>query len=188
MRLFVAANLTPQVRGLIAAQIENFPVRRPSWRWTQPDTWHVTLKFIGETPEDDVPLIETCLELIAARHRAFALTLRAFGGFPDLRRPRVLFYKVETGAEPLTQLAADIETGFSDELGIPREDRPFRAHVTIARVKTPLPPEVTSALGRVPALEGAAQTISFIDLMKSELQRGGAQYQRLKQFALVPSP
>ncbi|MCK5618411.1 MAG: hypothetical protein KAJ17_03380, partial [Candidatus Krumholzibacteria bacterium] len=71
-----------------------------------------------------------------------------------------------------------------DVMRIPKDDKRFRAHVTVARVKSRLAPSVVVDLQDVPPLEGAVQTAASIDLMKSELRRDGAHYQRLKAFAL----
>lgn len=188
MRLFIAVNFDSNLRALIAGAIDGFAVSRPPWRWTKPDTWHITLKFLGERPDGDVPTITRCLEGVAARHRAFELELLDFGGFPNLRRPRVLFFRCRKGADALQSLAADVEETLQDVMGLPKEKRPFRAHVTVARVKARLARAVVDRLESVPPLSGAVQTVESFDLMKSELHRDGARYQRLKAFALPPAP
>jgi 2'-5' RNA ligase len=95
-----------------------------------------------------------------------------------------LFYRVEEGKDELTRLAAAVETGLSESLGIPKEKRPFRAHATIARIKKSLPRAVTDKLEQAEPLSGAAQTVTSVDLMQSELRPGGAVYTRVKEFAL----
>ena len=188
MRLFIAVNFDPRVRDLIAAAIEGFPVERPPWRWTKPDTWHVTVKFLGERSESDAAAIARCLEAVASRHGSFPLELRDFGGFPSLKRPRVLFYRAERGAEALVALAADVEQTLLGELGIPKEDKPFRAHATVGRVKARIPRPVADRLPSVPPLSGAVQTVESFELMISELHRDGARYRCFKAFALPPAP
>jgi 2'-5' RNA ligase len=187
MRLFIAVNFESQVRDLIERAIEEFPVNRPPWRWTRPETWHVTLKFLGDMPESDVAPLSMCMEQVSSRHREFPLSLTDFGGFPNLRRPRVLFYRVGEGAEALRSVADDVEDVLSNTLGIPREKKAFRAHVTVARVKSALAGPVADRLRNVPPLLGATQTVASIDLMKSELRPAGARYERLKGFALAPT-
>ena len=184
MRLFIAVNFEPQLRELIASAIDSFPVANAPWRWTHPEAWHVTLKFLGETAETDVAPISRCLDQVAGQHASFRFDLRDFGGFPNLRRPRVLFYRINEGADRLERLASDINQVLGDVMRIPKDDKRFRAHVTVARVKSRLAPSVVVDLQDVPPLEGAVQTAASIDLMKSELRRDGAHYQRLKAFAL----
>jgi 2'-5' RNA ligase len=188
MRLFIAVNFDTRIRGLIAQAIDRFPLERPPWRWTKPDTWHVTLKFLGEPPEAGVAPLHSCLAGVAALHPAFEVTLREFGGFPSLRRPRVLFYGVDRGAAALRDLAADVEQTLLDEMGVPKDSKRFHAHATVARVKSTLPGPVIDGLTSVPPLEGAVQTVGSIDLMKSELHPQGARYECLKAFALPPAP
>lgn len=184
MRLFIALNLDPRIRELIASAIDTFPVDRPPWRWTRPDTWHITLKFLGDTPQTEVAPITRSLEQVATRYTRFQLSLRGFGGFPNLRRPRVLFYRSDEGASVMERLAGDVNRSLHADVGIPVEEKRFRGHVTVARVKSRLPAPVVGKLRTVPPLEGAVQTVGSIDLMKSDLRPDGARYERLKGFAL----
>jgi 2'-5' RNA ligase len=184
MRLFVAVNFDETVRASIARALETFPVARPPWRWVAPEAWHVTLKFLGETPEADVDAIARSLELTCARHAPFRLVLSALGAFPNRRRPRVLFYEAVEGADALERLAGDVEASLEAALGIPPEGRAFRAHATVARIKTPLPADVAKRLEAAPALSGAAQEVSEVALMRSLLSPQGARYQCVKAFAL----
>jgi 2'-5' RNA ligase len=188
MRLFIAVNLGSEIRSLITRAIETFPVDRPPWRWVRPENWHVTLRFLGDVPESDVGSISSGLEQVRNRHGAFRLTMGEFGGFPNLRRPRVLFYRIGEGAESLARLAADIDRVLEDTVGMPPDPKAFRAHVTVARVKSRLPRPVVDKLELVPPLENAAQPVDSFDLMKSELRREGARYEQFKGFALPLSP
>jgi 2'-5' RNA ligase len=187
MRLFIAVNFTPVVRDAIAAAIQRLPVYNPPWRWADRSTWHVTLKFLGEIPEREIEPIAGCIQSVCTRYHQFPLTLGPFGGFPNLSRPRVLFYAVETGKEALARLAAEIDTGLFDTLGIPKEEKPFRAHATVARIKKRLPKPITDKLLRAESLVGTEQTVTSVDLMKSELRSDGARYRCVKQFALPPA-
>lgn len=183
MRLFVAAGLDEGVRGAIAAGIERFPLSDPPWRWVSRDNWHITLKFIGEA--SDAGAIADALTPVAAAHAGFDLALGPFGGFPNLRRPRVLFYDAVEGAAPLSALAADVDAALSEALGLPRETRPFRAHATVARVKRPLDGETATRLASVPPLQGARQRVDAFTLIRSRLGPSGARYEPLLQFALA---
>jgi len=188
MRLFIAVNFDAKVRDLISEAISGFPLARPPWRWTNPNTWHVTLKFLGERPDADLTTITRCMEGVAARHRAFQLELTDFGGFPSLRRPRVLLYGADRGADELRALAADVDQTIHDVMGIPKETKRFHAHATVARVKTRLERSVADRLVSVPPLTGAVQTVTSFELIKSVLRRDGARYERLKAFALPLVP
>ena len=187
MRIFVAVNFDPPVRDRISAAVRSFPVIDPPWSWTRPETWHITLKFLGELSGTDIAPIEKCLELVSARHASFGLVLRNFGGFPNLRRPRVLFFAAAQGAAQLERLAADVNQTLLEKTGFPEDSKRFHPHITVARVKSRLPGAITDKMIAVPPLENAVQRVGSIDLMNSELRRDGAIYSRLKGFALPPS-
>jgi 2'-5' RNA ligase len=183
MRLFVAVNLSAEVRDAIQSAIDSFPLRDPPWRWVGPENWHLTLKFLGEQARDSA-LIQA-LDDVARGHHSFEMTLGAFGGFPNLRNPRVLFYNVERGAAELERLANDVDAAVEKTLGLERERRKFHAHATVARVKDPLPASITSRLATVPPLTGARSGVDSFELMESRLQRTGAVYSVVKEFALA---
>jgi 2'-5' RNA ligase len=185
MRLFVAVNFPPAVRDAIQNAVDEFPVSNPPWRWVGPENWHLTLKFLGETPAARVDDVVNALDAVRARHPSFDLTLGAFGGFPNLRSPRVLFYQVEWGAAELERLADDVDRAIERGAGLPLETRRFHAHATVARVKDRLPPAVTARLAMVPALTHAVARVDAFDLMESRLRRTGAVYSVVKEFALL---
>ena len=188
LRLFIAVNLESRVRDKITSAIDGFPIDRLPWRWTRPGTWHLTLKFLGETPESDVATISRCLDGVAARHRTFELELRNFGGFPSLKRPRVLIFNVDRGSAELSRLAADVDETLVDVMGLEPGARQFHPHLTVARVKSRIPADLAGRLESVPGLAGAVQPVASFDLIKSELHREGARYECLKAFALPPAP
>lgn len=184
MRLFVAVNLPASVRDAIQSAIDEFPVKSPPWRWVGPENWHLTLKFLGDTKPERLPGLTDALASAAARHPAFDMSLGPFGGFPSLRAPRVLFYQVENGHAQLEALARDVDLAVERAAGLALEARRFRAHATVARVKDRLPPDIASRLSLVPALADAVTRVDSVELMESRLQRTGAVYSVVKEFAL----
>jgi 2'-5' RNA ligase len=184
MRIFVAINFNETILDAIEHSLEDFPLKRPPWRWTNRSTWHVTLKFVGEVEPATVEVVSGALSDVAARHESFDTALGGFGGFPNLHRPRVLFYEAVEGVEHMAALSEDINRVLATEAGIKAETKPFRSHVTVARVKTRIGKPAVDALRSVPALEGAVQRVTGFDLMRSQLGRKGSTYTRLKEFAL----
>jgi RNA 2',3'-cyclic 3'-phosphodiesterase len=184
MRLFVAVNFDDTVRDAIQAALDDFPVANPPWRWLSSENWHVTLKFLGDTQEDDVAEVVAALEPVRARHASFHVALGKFGAFPSLRAPRVLFYGVETGWAELAALANDVDLALEAAVGSQRETRRFHSHATVARIKEPLPRSLTDALASVPPLSHPVTRVSAFDLVESRLGRTGARYSTVKRFAL----
>ena len=184
MRLFVAVNFDDTVRAAIRAALDDFPIADPPWRWAAPESWHVTLKFIGEAREAELGKIVAALDAVCTRNAAFHVTLGKFGAFPNLRAPRVLFFDVAMGDQPLAALAADVDRSLEEAIGLDREARDFHAHATVARIKDPLPRELAEKLALVPPLSHPVTRVAAFDLMESRLGRTGAQYSVVKRFAL----
>lgn len=169
---------------MVADAIRAFPVRNPPWRWIPPENMHITLKFLGEVDERVLPDLRKAGAEAAAAARPLRLVYGPFGAFPNLSRPRVVFFEAREGAGELEKIAAALERS-AVPLGIPRENRPFTAHLTLARIKEPLPRALCEKLAAVPPLPpGAVQTIERISLMRSHLAPGGATYEEMESFPL----
>ncbi|HEV3221176.1 MAG TPA: RNA 2',3'-cyclic phosphodiesterase [Candidatus Acidoferrales bacterium] len=184
MRLFVALDLSEPVRAAIASFCEKLRRVLPSARWVRPEGIHVTLKFIGEVNEDRVAPIQTALGKI---HSAapVEMTFRGTGFFPNERRPRIFWAGIDASPN-LAQLAAEIESQL-EPLGIPRESREFRPHLTLARFDGLHGIEkLHAALKESAAHEFGAVKTSEMHLYQSKLGRGGAQYTRLATFHFSP--
>ncbi len=185
MRLFVAVNFDDTVRAAIRAALDDFPIADPPWRWAAPETWHVTLKFIGEAREAELGKMVAALDAVGTRNAAFHVTLGKFDAFPNLRAPRVLFFAVEMGVKPMAALAADVDRSLEEAIALDRETRDFHAHATVARIKDPLPRALAEKLALVPPLTHPVTRVTTFDLMESRLGRTGAQYSVVKRFALA---
>lgn len=100
--------------------------------YQSPNTLHITLKFLGEIDMERVEDVIAVLSKI--KGPIFNIEVCGFGGFPNLRRPRVLFFNVKESQE-LYKIFRKLELDLS-KLGFPRERRAFKPHITIARIKT----------------------------------------------------
>lgn len=187
MRLFFAVEFDDRVKDAVSRAIAGARIANPPWRWVARSNVHVTVKFLGETPEEHVPLLVEAVTPACAQLPPFQMELGGLGGFPNLNKPRVLFYEAIQGAGELAALARSVETALHDELSIAREDRPFRAHATVARVKRPIPPDIAARLQKAPPVEGGSQRVEKVSLMRSELHRDGARYALVKGIALSGS-
>lgn len=151
----------------------------PGARWTKTDNQHVTLKFLGATPPDLLePVTAACLTA-ASRHRPAPLRLGEAGVFPNKRRARVLWVGLDDPSRLLAALAGDLDAVL-EPLGFRSEARPYTAHLTLARFKTPVPIEELPRLPEAPP----AFTPASIDLWRSRLSPRGANYERLAELPL----
>ena len=176
MRLFVALNLPPALRqGLWEATA---PLRDGAARikWVRPEGIHLTLKFLGEVPEERAPELAAALARAARGARALTLALGGFGVFPDFHRPRIVW--VGIAPDPALEILQHrVEQEFAP-LGFPTEARPVRPHATLGRAARDA--GARDLVGLEAALAGVtfADTalVATVDLMDSTPQSGGAVY------------
>lgn len=188
MRLFVALDIDDDIRGRIARFIEDVRGFAPEVRWVQPESLHVTLKFIGEKDEDEVENIKRTLEKIAAG--VVEMNFRGYGFFPGARAPRVLWAGVEAGPE-LTALAAIVDETLT-QLDIPKEEHSFNAHLSLARGGgSPRKRKGDGGLARLqekltalPTPEFGTMTAHEFFLYQSQLSPNGSRYKKLASFGL----
>lgn len=129
MRLFVALDIEQSIRERIMRFVEGLHNFAPDARWTKPESMHVTLKFIGEQPDSAVGSIKQALSAVTAT--TTGISFRGYGFFPTPKAARVFWVGIEAGSE-LAALASAIDEKLS-ALGIPKEDRAFSPHLTLAR-------------------------------------------------------
>lgn len=139
-RLFVAVPLGEEARASVAGLVEEVQARadaiagaqRSQVRWVRMDGLHVTMRFLGPTPEARVVELGSIVEHAAASVAPFRVAIRGSGAFPSARRPRTLWLGIDDGAAQLAELARRLADGLT-RAGWPTDDRPFRAHLTLAR-------------------------------------------------------
>ncbi|MGD9856641.1 MAG: RNA 2',3'-cyclic phosphodiesterase [Planctomycetaceae bacterium] len=135
---------------------------------------HLTVKFLGNTDSSWIGGIERVLRETAAQLPAFDVVLRGLGAFPSASRPSVIWTGM-TPPEAVIQLAAAVEhalVGF----GFAAETRAFHPHVTLARIKSRPPRELTALPERHAETELASFTVDELVLMRSELTPHGSRY------------
>jgi 2'-5' RNA ligase len=135
MRLFTAIDLPPQVRTNLGRLVD---LLRPTAKvaWSPVNNLHITTKFIGEWPESDLEKLKDALAALP-NPGAIEINIRDVGWFPNARRPRVFWAGVADGAA-LDELARTTEQAVA-ALGVPPENRPFAPHLTLARIREPIP-------------------------------------------------
>ena len=192
MRLFLALELEPATAGEIHAAVaplrststppgtvdaERAPERALSW--VPVHKLHLTVKFLGDGDDARVAALGDALDRVAERHRALDITLAGVGAFPNFRRPRVVWLGVE--AEPrLELLHHDVEVAAVDA-GYEVEGRPFRPHITLARVRAALSTDRARALARAARAVSYSATayVDRLTLFDSATGGSGAHYRRL---------
>jgi RNA 2',3'-cyclic 3'-phosphodiesterase len=185
VRLFVASEIPVAVRENLATLIEELRGiasqagdKQP--RWVRPENLHITLKFIGELPEDKLEGVRNALAAVRSA-AAVEMKFRGLGFFPDEKRPRVFWAGLEASAN-LPTLARDIDRATATQ-GVAQETREFTPHLTLARLEPPGIGEKLRAaiLKSVHRDFGSFRTAEF-HLIQSKTKPSGAEYTRLATF------
>jgi 2'-5' RNA ligase len=195
MRLFIALDIDDAIRAHISRFIDGVSGFAPEARWVKPESLHVTLKFIGEQPEPIVEQIKNALSAVKAA--PMPIHFRGYGFFPTAKSPRVFWIGMEAGPELAVLAAAIDET--TATLGIPKEDRAYSPHLTLARGsggsgsprwrKEDGPnrnfQRLQEKLAALPAPDFGTMTAHEFFLYQSKLSPKGSIYTKLAGFKLV---
>ncbi len=185
-RLFIAVELPDDVR--IRLEKIRRVLQSAGWqaRWTRPETTHLTLKFFGNRPVDSVERLEAGIRSVLTSERRFELWTAEMGMFPNWRRPRVIWLGIQDRSGALTRIASAVELE-SRRLGIEPEERPFRPHLTIARVHPEQRESIQDVeehfeqLGRLQPMRIA---VNHLTLYRSDLRSNGPIYTAVERFGL----
>lgn len=194
MRIFVALDIDDAVRQAISRFLDGVREFAPDARWVRPESLHITLKFIGEQPDDAVERVKHALSTIEGA--PLRIQFRGFGFFPTVPSARVFWLGMESGPE-LADLATKIDKAM-EALGIEREQRAYSPHLTLARgegrsgapgrKKSDKPNKVFARLQeqleKMGTFELGTMTAREFFLYQSKLQRSGAQYTKIARYEL----
>jgi 2'-5' RNA ligase len=173
-RLFIAVPLTEEARGRIAAGLPPLP-----GRLVPPQNWHFTLRFLGNT---DAPSRDALVATLRATQlgKRFSIRFDGLGAFPRAKRARIIWLGVTDGAQQLISLAEAAESA-ARRSSFPPEERPFKPHLTLARVEPPR--AVSDILSSQPPL-AVTMPVTEVSLVRSSLGAGPARYDIVEKFSL----
>jgi 2'-5' RNA ligase len=193
-RVFVAIPLPEAARGEIEALVDAVRAKATpdvrDVRWVRLDGLHLTLRFIGQVAADRVEHIAAAVEAAATAGEPFEVTIEGAGAFPSAARPRALWLGIGRGRDELAGAASAVEDALAS-VGLERSERPFRAHLTLARSDgVRAGPDVARRL--VDAANGRRTSFAADELVLFESVPGGgpARYVALRRapLAAVTSP
>jgi 2'-5' RNA ligase len=189
VRLFVAVSPGTEVLERIERAMEELRGASPQSKWVRPSDCHITLAFLGQVDDAKVPAVVAAVEEAAAGHAPLSLRFGGGGGFGRPRRPRVLWASVEGDTEALAAVQKAV-TGALEPLGFPPEDRPFKAHVTLARARNPGGDAGLAACAEdLAARDFGEARIEEVILFRSDLSPAGPRYTPVVRARLGgPSP
>lgn len=189
VRTFIANELSEDLCEALTLLQDRLRSQMPrgSVRWVRPEGIHLTLKFLGDTPVEQVDQVKAALAEAAAKAGPFRVTVRGLGCFPNTRRPRVLWVGLEEPSGALQGLRDAVEAHVAP-LGFPTEGRSFSPHLTLGRVQRGASSSEVRDIGqRVAAsttgLVGEME-VSTVSYIKSDLRPSGAVYTTLLEAPL----
>lgn len=174
IRAFIAVPLSDEVKrslGDVARALAG-PIPRGAVRWVRPEQIHLTLVFLGDTPTDQLPAVRRGMDVAAKGHSPFTLHLGDLGCFPNSRRPRVIWIGLAGEVSRLASLQTALDAQLP-ALGRSPEHKPFRAHLTLGRVKDERDVRGIEWTADVPRL---AVPITTLHLIESQLRPDGPVY------------
>lgn len=188
LRAFIAIDLPQPIQDSIEKQTVRLhqTLGNQIIRWTPIQNMHLTLKFLGNIPNNHVDFLKQMLTQTADSHSAFDLQIGGIGSFPNAKLPRVLWLGIHAAAE-LMSIQRDVDAGAS-RLGYEKEARAFSPHLTLGRVRQNIQPSDlqkirstfdTFQLGKIPSAR-----VDSVHLYQSELNSEGSIYTKLFSVSL----
>jgi 2'-5' RNA ligase len=189
IRTFIAIELDEGIKDGLTQLQERLQGQAPrgSVRWVRPEGIHLTLKFLGDVPADQIGEITRALQKSCQGFAPFSLSCGGLGCFPNLKHPNVVWVGLQEETGALAQLQQAIEENVAP-LGYPTEKRKFSPHLTLGRVQKRVG---SGDLRRLGELVGASETgtwgqmeVRSVNLVRSDLRPSGAVYTRLAEVGL----
>ncbi len=183
MRTFIAIPIPESCLEMLAQMQRHLKASKAVISWTRISSIHLTLKFLGEIDPAIIPQMTESLEVISKQAQPFDLRLTGLGCFPNEKNPRIIWCGIQGDTDVLSRLQAGVET-VCDGFGFPPENRPFRPHLTLGRVKGRINLKaLAGSIGKGSDLECGFRAESF-NIYKSVLKPDGAVYTVLETIAL----
>ena len=182
IRSFLAIELSDALKAEVRSFVEKIKERYPDFRFTQSESWHLTLHFFGELNTGQIDRLKVRLAPVIQNLSPFIISLAGFGAFPSFRNPSILWLGVSTRTDELNVLKLKVDQALR-EVHFSIENRAFKPHLTIARRKsrTSLPSISLPADIFSPKAE---QEVRHVTLFQSILTPSGAHYRPLCVFPL----
>jgi 2'-5' RNA ligase len=185
LRTFIAVDIGKPIRDRAVALQEKLAQTSSAVKWVEPENLHVTLLFLGEVDDREVPTICRVVAEQTQRHPAFSLSIERVGCFPNARRPRILWIGVGQGTQELCALHDGLEPPLLDLGCYRREERKYTPHITLGRVKSERPADqLAAALATHAGWQGGQTIVNEILVMSSKLTPQGPIYTVLSRAKL----
>ncbi len=184
IRLFIALKIEEEIQQKFDAIISDFQTKGGKVKWVAGKNQHITLKFLGNTEFKIVDVISSQLRFALQKNQAIESEFTTLGGFPNLRKPKVIWADIEKNKNSVIELAQQVESSLS-EINFDKSDKPFKPHLTLGRVKSYEELEnLTDYLTRY-SFEKIPVLFKSVLLIQSKLTQQGPIYKVLDEIELA---
>lgn len=183
MRIFIAFNANQDIKEKIFKSIEPLQSLPADVKWVKKDSYHITLKFLGEISEKKIPAIKANLETALSKFGCFDVEYKNIGFFPNESFPKAIWLGVSSGNDRIKELAMRIDESLAG-LGFAREKREFSGHLTLVRVKSNGNAAELARNMKLLNAEFGMQKVETIDIVKSRLTPEGPEYISLGSISI----
>lgn len=185
IRTFIAIDIGDAVRQRAIALQQKLATTTSDVKWVEPENIHVTLLFLGEVDDRELPSVCRAVAASCKQLMPFTIDIEGVGCFPNPRRPRILWIGVGEGAEELVTLHDALEAPLLDLGCYRREERKYTPHLTLGRVKSDRPSDdLAGILAKQTAWHGGTVPVDEVLVMSSELRSSGPVYAVLSRAPL----
>ncbi len=188
MRTFIAIDIPEDIRAELANLQKELAgrvdVRKGDVKWVEPESMHLTLKFLGEVPDNQITDVCNATKLVAEGHAAFDLPIKEAGSFGG-RSARVLWVGAGLDSPELLELQQDLEDELA-EAGWPKEGRQFSGHLTLCRIRNSKAGEkLAEAVKQYKDYDLGTVRARAVCVYESRLRPDGPEYTRLGNYTLL---
>ena len=184
VRSFIAVEIPDAIRQKLREFLRELRDTGADVKWVRPEGMHLTLKFLGAVERDLLEKVSLSLGPVVEKFDPFELKAEGAGCFPSLRNPRVVWAGLTDPEGAVVRLQREIETTTAG-LGFPSEERSFKPHLTLGRVRSPKGKNsLTQTVERQINLGFGSFRVERVILFRSDLRPEGAVYTRLQEFYL----
>ena len=183
IRTFIAIDIPQEIKMELDKLISTLRPFGPDIKWVKAANLHMTLRFLGDMPKDSIPGLAQEIEKNVKSFGKFQLALSGLGGFPNLKRPKVIWVGSGAGTDRLMALAPLVEKSCIDG-GFGQGDKPFSSHLTIGRVK--FPKVLNQLISKIEStkFDSAPFDVDEVIVFRSDLSPAGPKYTRLETIRI----
>lgn len=184
IRSFIAVEIPDSVRNSLWESIAPLRQSLAAVKWVERENLHVTLKFLGSLPPEDLKKVILVLKEIIPHWKPFLVTMGRWGAFPTMKRPRVIWLGIQSEGDRLSDMTQSVEKSLT-QIGFKPEEKGIHLHLTLGRFR--------KAVDLTGKLEGEVSHLSYqfecqwVTLFQSKLSSRGPTYIPLEKIWLKSS-